>query len=166
MAYRMNPVEDVQTRAASRAGPRPQARARQRRDSTLLMDATMKGDMPPLALPKREYMERAKAIWQELGFRRCGRRRLGSAIRSATGAGEWDDAALTRSARPLSRERPDQRESETQRAQARDQISARQGIVKAVKLAAFATARRRARRCRRSSARRCGRRQPCRAIRR
>jgi 4-hydroxy-3-polyprenylbenzoate decarboxylase len=30
------------------------------------MDATMKGDMPPLALPKKEYMERAKAIWQEL----------------------------------------------------------------------------------------------------
>jgi len=30
------------------------------------MDATMKGDMPPLALPKQEYMERAKAIWQEL----------------------------------------------------------------------------------------------------
>jgi 4-hydroxy-3-polyprenylbenzoate decarboxylase len=32
------------------------------------MDATMKGDLPPLALPKREYMERAKAIWEELGL--------------------------------------------------------------------------------------------------
>jgi hypothetical protein len=37
-------------------------------DATLLIDATMKGDMPPLALPKREYMERARAIWQELGL--------------------------------------------------------------------------------------------------
>lgn len=26
----------------------------------------MKSDMPPLALPKQEYMERAKAIWREL----------------------------------------------------------------------------------------------------
>jgi len=32
------------------------------------MDATAKGDMPPLALPKREYMERAKAIWEKLGL--------------------------------------------------------------------------------------------------
>jgi 4-hydroxy-3-polyprenylbenzoate decarboxylase len=32
------------------------------------MDATMKGDLPPLALPKREYMERAKAIWDKLGL--------------------------------------------------------------------------------------------------
>jgi 4-hydroxy-3-polyprenylbenzoate decarboxylase len=36
----------------------------------MLMDATMKGDMPPLALPKREYMERAKKIWEELGLQR------------------------------------------------------------------------------------------------
>src|SRR5205814_3395151 len=37
-------------------------------DSALLIDATMKADMPPLALPKREYMERAKKIWEELGL--------------------------------------------------------------------------------------------------
>ena len=24
--------------------------------------------MPPLALPKRDYMERAKGIWEELGL--------------------------------------------------------------------------------------------------
>ena len=28
----------------------------------------MKGDMPPLALPKQEYMERAKKIWERLGL--------------------------------------------------------------------------------------------------
>ena len=28
----------------------------------------MKGDLPPLALPKKEYMERAKKIWEELGL--------------------------------------------------------------------------------------------------
>ena len=31
-------------------------------------DATLKGPMPPLALPKREYMENAKKIWEELGL--------------------------------------------------------------------------------------------------
>ena len=28
----------------------------------------MKSDMPPLALPKQEYMERAKKIWERLGL--------------------------------------------------------------------------------------------------
>ena len=28
----------------------------------------MKGDLPPLALPKKEYMERARKIWEELGL--------------------------------------------------------------------------------------------------
>ena len=34
----------------------------------MLIDATMKGDMPPLALPKQAYMERARKIWEELGL--------------------------------------------------------------------------------------------------
>jgi hypothetical protein len=28
----------------------------------------MKGAMPPLTLPKREYMENAKALWEKLGL--------------------------------------------------------------------------------------------------
>lgn len=39
-------------------------------DSTLLVDATLKAEFPPVALPKREYMERAKEIWEELGLPR------------------------------------------------------------------------------------------------
>ena len=35
-------------------------------DSTLLIDATLKHPAPPLALPAREFMERARAIWEEL----------------------------------------------------------------------------------------------------
>jgi 4-hydroxy-3-polyprenylbenzoate decarboxylase len=35
-------------------------------DSALLVDATLKEPFPPLALPKKEYMERAKEIWEEL----------------------------------------------------------------------------------------------------
>jgi 4-hydroxy-3-polyprenylbenzoate decarboxylase len=68
MAYRMNPVEDVRTLAHRGQGHGPKREHGQEEDSTLLMDATMKSDMPPLALPTREYMERAKTIWEELGF--------------------------------------------------------------------------------------------------
>lgn len=35
-------------------------------DSALLIDATLKADLPPVALPKREFMENAKKIWEEL----------------------------------------------------------------------------------------------------
>ena len=68
MAYRMNPVEDVRTLDHRGQGHGPKRETDGEEDSTLLMDATMKGDMPPLALPKREYMERSKAIWEELGL--------------------------------------------------------------------------------------------------
>ena len=70
MAYRMNPVEDVQTVPHRGQGHGPKREHDNDEDSTLLMDATMKGDMPPLALPKQEYMERAKAIWERLGLPR------------------------------------------------------------------------------------------------
>jgi 4-hydroxy-3-polyprenylbenzoate decarboxylase len=66
MAYRMNPVKDVQIVPHRGQGHGPKREHDQEEDSTLLMDATMKEDMPPLALPKKEYMERAKAIWEEL----------------------------------------------------------------------------------------------------
>jgi UbiD family decarboxylase len=68
MAYRMNPIEDVQTVGHRGMGHGPQRESDAAEDSTLLMDATAKGDMPPLALPKREYMERAKKIWEKLGL--------------------------------------------------------------------------------------------------
>jgi UbiD family decarboxylase len=37
-------------------------------ESSLLIDATRKADFPPLSLPKKEYMVRAREIWQELGL--------------------------------------------------------------------------------------------------
>ncbi len=37
-------------------------------ESSLLIDATRKADFPPVSLPKPEYMERARAIWEELGL--------------------------------------------------------------------------------------------------
>ena len=34
----------------------------------MLIDATLKEDFPPISLPKREFMENAKVIWDELGL--------------------------------------------------------------------------------------------------
>ena len=68
MAYRMNPVADVRTLDHRGQGHGPKRENDGEEDSTLLMDATMKGDMPPLALPTKDYMERSKAIWEQLGL--------------------------------------------------------------------------------------------------
>jgi UbiD family decarboxylase len=68
IAYRADPIEDVMLVPHRGQGHGPKREHGGEEDSTLLIDATMKGDMPPLALPKREYMERARAIWEELGL--------------------------------------------------------------------------------------------------
>jgi 4-hydroxy-3-polyprenylbenzoate decarboxylase len=68
LAYRSNPKDDVQIVPHRGQGHGPKREHTGEEDSTLLMDATMKSDMPPLALPKREFMERAKTIWDELGL--------------------------------------------------------------------------------------------------
>jgi UbiD family decarboxylase len=68
MAYRMNPIADIATLGHRGQGHGPKREHDGEEDGTLLIDATMKGDMPPLALPKRPYMERAQKIWEELGL--------------------------------------------------------------------------------------------------
>ena len=68
MAYRSNPMVDVLTLPHRGQGHGPKRESDGDEDSTLLVDATMKSGMPPLALPKQEYMERARAIWEELGL--------------------------------------------------------------------------------------------------
>ncbi len=67
LAYRSNPVEDVHIEPYRSRGHAPKS-GPQALDSTMLMDATLKHPMPPLALPAREFMERAQTIWQELGL--------------------------------------------------------------------------------------------------
>ncbi len=69
LAYRSNPALDVQVlKHRVRYGPRDRRAAAGGEDSTLLIDATLKADMPPLALPKKEYMEQAKALWEKFGL--------------------------------------------------------------------------------------------------
>jgi UbiD family decarboxylase len=67
LAYRSNPVEDVHIEPYRSRGHAPKSGS-QATDSTMLIDATLKHSMPPLALPAREHMERAQAIWKELGL--------------------------------------------------------------------------------------------------
>jgi 4-hydroxy-3-polyprenylbenzoate decarboxylase len=68
MAYRMNPVHDLKTLEHRGQGHGPKRENDGEEDSTLLMDATMKSPMPPLALPKEEYMVKAKKLWESFGL--------------------------------------------------------------------------------------------------
>ena len=67
LAYRCNPIEDIHITPFRRGGQGSQYKG-DASESTLLVDATAKGPMPPLALPKKEYMERAQALWADLGL--------------------------------------------------------------------------------------------------
>lgn len=69
LAYRCNPDEDSAVIPFRAPGHGPDADPRPEADSTLLIDATMEGEvMPPLALPTKPYMENAAQIWEELGL--------------------------------------------------------------------------------------------------
>ncbi len=78
LAYRANPIEDVHIapyrseghgpKSASQPSPARGGGIGGGNDSTMLVDATQKEPDPPISLPKREFMERARAIWQELGL--------------------------------------------------------------------------------------------------
>ena len=68
MSYRANPALDLQILHHRDQGHGPRSKRNDGEDASVLIDATMKEDFPPISLPKREYMERAKAIWEELGL--------------------------------------------------------------------------------------------------
>lgn len=69
LAFRMNPVEDLQVLKHRSGGHGPEREHEtDEEDATLLIDATTKEVLPPFALPKREYMERSRKIWEEMGL--------------------------------------------------------------------------------------------------
>ena len=59
IAYRCNPIEDMHI-VPYRGGVQGAQYAGNKADSALLVDATRKRPMPPLALPTREFMEHAR----------------------------------------------------------------------------------------------------------
>ena len=67
LSYRANPALDVQILKHRARGHGPVLKGVDS-DSTLLIDATLKEDMAPVALPKQEYMEHAKQLWERLGL--------------------------------------------------------------------------------------------------
>ena len=67
LAYRSNPKEDVQI-VPYRGSVQGAQYGPEQSDSTMLIDATRKRPMPPLALPTREHMEHARALWDRLGL--------------------------------------------------------------------------------------------------
>jgi UbiD family decarboxylase len=70
LAYRAHMGEDLHVTPYRSGGHGPKPEGGRRGDSTLMIDATLKGPMPPLALPARDFMEKARAIWEELGLPR------------------------------------------------------------------------------------------------
>lgn len=81
LAFRMQPHHDIRTTPGKALGldpssypPGPYSSGDfvlipPRMDTSgLLIDATRKWDYPPISLPKKEYMEAARKIWEELGL--------------------------------------------------------------------------------------------------
>ncbi|MBO0751705.1 MAG: UbiD family decarboxylase, partial [Bradyrhizobiaceae bacterium] len=77
LAYRARMDEDLHVTPHRAGGHGPKGRQSsgqssgqndggRRTDATLLIDATLKSPMPPLALPAQIYMERARRLWVEL----------------------------------------------------------------------------------------------------
>ena len=68
LGYRANPATDARILNYQSKGQGPKIERGVDDDSALLIDATLKDDMPPLALPRPQYMEEARKIWNELGL--------------------------------------------------------------------------------------------------
>jgi UbiD family decarboxylase len=68
MAYRANPALDVEILKHRDQGHGPRSARNGGEDASVLFDATLKENFPPISLPKKEYMENAKQIWEELGL--------------------------------------------------------------------------------------------------
>jgi len=67
LGYRSQPHRDVQIIRGTDIGHAPRHDARgSADDSCLLWDATLKETFPPISLPQKEYMERARKLWEKL----------------------------------------------------------------------------------------------------
>jgi UbiD family decarboxylase len=67
MSYGCKPHRDVEILKHKHEGHGPRSMI-DSEDSAVLIDATLKENFPPISLPKKEYMEHAKKIWEELGL--------------------------------------------------------------------------------------------------
>lgn len=68
LSYRCNPALDLEVVPHRDQGHGPRSLRNGGEDASVLFDATLKEPFPPISLPKREYMEHARKIWEELGL--------------------------------------------------------------------------------------------------
>lgn len=87
LSYRCNPELDMEVLKHRDQGHGPRSQRNGGEDASVLFDATLKEPFPPISLPKREYMERAKEIWEELGLPTL----KPQAPWFGYSLGEWDD---------------------------------------------------------------------------
>jgi 4-hydroxy-3-polyprenylbenzoate decarboxylase len=68
MSYRCQPQHDLRVVEHKDPGHGPRGPRDDGESAAVLINATLKGTFAPVALPKREFMEQAKAIWERLGL--------------------------------------------------------------------------------------------------
>lgn len=90
LAYRASVTEDLVVTPNRSAGHGPKS-GKGGTDGTLMIDATLKSDMPPLALPREPYMVRAREIWESLQLPRLTPQPPWHGYE----LGDWDDSWTT-----------------------------------------------------------------------
>ena len=68
MSYRCQPQHDMKVLGRKDPGHGPRGPLDDGESASVLINAVLKTDYAPVALPKREYMERAGEIWNRLGL--------------------------------------------------------------------------------------------------
>jgi UbiD family decarboxylase len=68
MSYRCQPQHDLSIVPHKDPGHGPRGPRDGGESAAVLINATLKGTYAPVALPKREFMENARAIWERLGL--------------------------------------------------------------------------------------------------
>ncbi len=94
LSYRSMPADDVQILKSRERGHGPPfsrddepVETRQADESAMLINAILRDKFPPVSLPKKEYMENARKIWEELGLPRLAPKNPWYGYE----LGDWDD---------------------------------------------------------------------------
>ncbi len=68
MCYRSQPQNDLKVLDKKDPGHGPRSSLQSGDSGSVLINATMRGSFPPIALPRREFMEEAQQLWNRLGL--------------------------------------------------------------------------------------------------
>ena len=68
MSYRCQPQHDLKVLPHKDPGHGPRGPRDNGESAAVLINATLKEKFAPVALPRREFMEEARAIWERLGL--------------------------------------------------------------------------------------------------